>query len=85
MTEMQKEMVERIEKLLTEVQRKEFKEMRDRAANVPGGPGGSMPKGPGGSGPGGLFRAYRYPADFPGFKGEELKPGVKIEEIDLKK
>ncbi len=56
----------------------------------PGGPGGpgrgprggpSGPGGPGGGGPGGIFRSYRYSADFPGLMGKELKPGKKLEEV----
>ncbi len=30
-----------------------------------------------------LFRSYRYPADYPGLKGKELKPGKTVEELEL--
>jgi hypothetical protein len=47
----------------------------------PGGGGGFGPPGaPGGGVPGGMFRAYRYAKDYPGFAGRELKPGQKLEE-----
>jgi hypothetical protein len=46
----QKETDTKLDKILTEEQRKQFKEMRDRPAG-PGGPGGFGP--PGGGGPGG--------------------------------
>jgi spore coat protein CotH len=47
----QKELDEKLDKLLTEDQRKQFKEMKDRSA-PPGGPGGGFgpPGGPGGGG-----------------------------------
>ncbi len=49
-----------------------------------GGPPGGGPGGPGG--PGGrmgnvLFRAVRYPLDFPAFKGKDLKPGKTLVEL----
>jgi hypothetical protein len=28
-----------------------------------------------------VFRAYRYPADYAGLKGKELKPGKALEEL----
>jgi hypothetical protein len=34
--------------------------------------------GPGGGGPGGLFRSYRYAADYPAFEGKTLAPGEKL-------
>ena len=45
----------------------------------PGGPG----RGPGGrgGGPGGIFRCYRYAADFAGLVGKDLKPGKKLDEV----
>jgi hypothetical protein len=77
---LQKETDDKLDKIMTEEQRKQFKEMRDRG---PGGLGGPiMMAGPG---PGGLFRSYRYPVDHPAFVGKVLKPGPKIEELDMKK
>ncbi len=67
--DLQKELDGKLEKLLTEDQRKAFKEMRERR------PGG---------GPGGMFRSYRFTEDFPGLVGKDLKPGKKIEELDGK-
>lgn len=56
---LQKDIDEKIEQMLTEDQRKQWKEMKDRAAGGPGGfpgpggPGGGFPGGPGGGFPGG--------------------------------
>jgi hypothetical protein len=55
------------------------------AGGPPGGPPGGGRGGPGGRGfggpPGGLFRSYRYAADYAGLAGKELKPGRKLEEV----
>jgi Spy/CpxP family protein refolding chaperone len=69
--ELQKDVDARLEKLLTEEQRKQLKDMATR------GPGG----GGFGPGPGGMFRAYRFGEDFAGLKGKELQPGKKLEEL----
>jgi hypothetical protein len=47
------------------------------------GPGFRPPGGPGGpgGGPGGIFRCYRYGADFAGLMGKDLKPGKKLDEV----
>jgi hypothetical protein len=68
----------KLDKVLDEKQRKQFKEMRatDRGLPRGGSPGGGF----GPPGGGGIFRATRYPADYPGLKGRELKPGKTIEE-----
>jgi hypothetical protein len=53
--------------------------MRDKGAKLPkfpGPPGGFGP--PGG---GGIFRATRYPTDYAGLKGRELRPGETIERL----
>jgi hypothetical protein len=50
--------------------------MRDKAEGPPKPP---PPAGPPGGG--GIFRATRYPADYVGLKGRELKPGQTIEEM----
>lgn len=48
----------------------------------PGGPGGGPGGGgPGGGGPGGIFRCYRYAADYAGLQGKELTPGKKLDEV----
>jgi hypothetical protein len=99
--DLQKEADRRIEKLLTDDQRKKLKEMKDEFARggPPGGPGGpgGRPGGPGGAGgpppslfngpPGGasLFRAYKYAADYSGLAGRDLKPGATVEETEKSK
>lgn len=45
-----------------------------------GPPGMGGPGGPGG-GPGGIFRSYRYAADYPGLAGRTLTPGKKLDEV----
>jgi hypothetical protein len=73
---LQKEAEARLDRILDERQRTQFKGMRDKK---PGPPGPVGPPGlPGG---GGIFRATRYPADYPGLKGRELKPGKTVEEM----
>jgi hypothetical protein len=32
-----------------------------------------------------MFRSYRIAADHPALTGKDLKPGPKIEELDMKK
>jgi hypothetical protein len=55
---------------------------RDRGPARDAGPGrdgdGRRGRGPGG-GPGGLFRAFRYTADYPAFEGKTLTPGEKLD------
>ena len=51
-TDLQKELDGKIEKILTDEQKKMMKEMKERGPGGPGGPGGG-PGGPGGRGPGG--------------------------------
>jgi len=48
-----------------------------------GGPGGPPPFG-GPPGGGGVFRVYRYAADYPGLAGRDLKPGKTVEELQPK-
>src|SRR5262249_11531853 len=79
---LQKEAEGKVDKILDEGQRKKFKEMRESKGPIrppwrPGPPGG----GSGPPGGGGIFRATRYPADYAGLKGRELKPGKTIEEM----
>jgi hypothetical protein len=51
--------------------------MKDEKFAGPVGPPG--PQGPPGGG--GIFRATRYPADYAGLRGRELKPGKTVEEL----
>jgi spore coat protein CotH len=65
---LQKEVDGKLEKLLTEEQRKQFKEMKDRGpGGPPGGPGGFGPPGgfPGGPPPGGPAGGPPGPGGFP--------------------
>ena len=90
MATLQKDADTKLDKLFTEDQKKQFKDLR---ANVgrggSGGPGGP-PGGPGGFGgfgqPGGspLFRAYRFTSTFPGLIGKDLTPGKTVEELQAK-
>jgi hypothetical protein len=71
---LQKDADGRVETMLTADQAKQLKEIR--AVFVNGwGPGGSPNLG------NAIFRSYRYAADYPGFKGKELKPGKTVEEL----
>jgi Arylsulfotransferase (ASST) len=71
----------KLDKLLDEKQRKQLKGMGDKDPPRPPGPPGGGFGPPGG---GGIFRATRYPADYPGLKDRELKPGKTIEEMAAK-
>jgi hypothetical protein len=87
---LQKEAEGKLDKVLDEKQRKQFKGMRDtdkgppRRFGAPGGGFGPPGFGFGPPGGGGIFRATRYPADYVGLKGRELKPGKTIEEMVAK-
>jgi hypothetical protein len=72
----QKDAEDKLDKILDEEQNKKFKGMKDKGEGPRPGP---PPMGPAGGG--GIFRATRYPADYVGLKGRELKPGETIEEI----
>ena len=94
---LQKEVDAGLDKVLTDDQKKQLKQMRADflRGGPPGGPGGGGPPGgPGGPGggppaflfagpPGGsaVFRAYRYGPDYPGLAGKDLKPGKTVEEL----
>jgi len=90
--ELQKDLNAKLDKILTEDQRKQFQGLRNSpgGGGMPmgppggfargGGPGGPPGAGGGMGGPPGLFRAYRYPIDHPAFAGRTLKPGKKIED-----
>jgi Spy/CpxP family protein refolding chaperone len=89
--ELQKEIDGKLDKLFTDDQKKQFKELRQNFGR--GGPGGMVRMGPGGPGgfPGGgpgagsaLFRAYRYPPSYPGLAGKDLTPGKTVEELQPK-
>jgi Spy/CpxP family protein refolding chaperone len=77
--ELQKEADDTLAKLFTDDQKKQFKEMRSNVARAPGAPGGPPGFGPQGGSP--LFRAYRFPTNYPGLAGKELTPGKTIEEL----
>ncbi len=97
---LQKEVDAGLDKVLTDDQKKQLKQMRADflRGGPPGGPGGGGPPGgPGGPGggppaflfagpPGGsaVFRAYRYGPDYPGLAGKDLKPGKTVEELQPK-
>jgi hypothetical protein len=78
---LQKEAEGKLDKLLDEKQRAQFKGMRGKGAPKTPGPPGPPGGGFGPPGGGGIFRATRYPADYAGLKGRELKPGKTIEEM----
>jgi DNA-binding MarR family transcriptional regulator len=90
LADLQKSADELLERLLTDDQKKQLKQMREDFARSgpPGGPGrgpGGPPGGPFGGGPPGgtqLFRAYKYAADYPGLAGRSLEPGPTVEEIE---
>jgi Arylsulfotransferase (ASST) len=95
--DLQKTVDEKLAAILKEDQKKQIKRMQDMAKGFAAGPPGPPPGGPPGGlpgfgppggfpgfgppGGGGLFRAPRYAADFPGLKGKELKPGKTVEEL----
>jgi hypothetical protein len=87
--DMQKSVDEKLAAILKDDQKKQLKRMQDMAKGFPAAPPGGLPGfGPPGGFPGfgppgggGLFRAPRYAADFPGLKGKELTPGKTIDEL----
>ncbi len=89
--DLQKQADAKLDTLLKDEQKKQLKEMRAGRGGPggpfggPGGPGGP-PGGPGrpGGGPTGnsLFRAYRYPSNYPGFAGKDLTAGKTIEQLE---
>jgi hypothetical protein len=79
MDELQKAAKDKLDKILDEKQRTQLAGMKeDKSPPRPPGPPGGGAGPPGG---GGIFRATRYPADYPGLKNRELKPGKTIEEL----
>src|SRR5262249_13175042 len=76
---LQKEAEDRIEKALDDKQKKQLRDMRAmvKGGRPPGPPGGGF----GPPGGGAAFRATRYPADYAGLKGRDLKPGKLLEEM----
>ncbi|HSQ55471.1 MAG TPA: hypothetical protein VLM40_06975, partial [Gemmata sp.] len=76
---LQKEAEARLERILDEKQRGQFQGMRGKKPQPPGPGGPPGPQGPPGGG--GIFRATRYPAEYPGLRGRELKPGKTVEEM----
>jgi hypothetical protein len=71
--DLQKAVDARLDKLFTDEQKKQFKQIQQDFAR--GGFGGF---GPGGSS---LFRSYRYAANYPGLKGRDLTPGKTLDEL----
>jgi hypothetical protein len=90
--ELQKEADSTLAKILKEEQKKQLKEVQDGARAFTGGPppGGGpalIGRPPGGFGPLGanaLFRATRYPRNYPGLTGKDLTPGKTVEELQPK-
>jgi hypothetical protein len=92
LAEIQKESDGKLDGLLKDDQKKQFKQMQEFAKGFAGPPGGGPPGGgppgggfPGFGGPGGgtgLFRALRYTPDYPGLAKRELKPTRTIEELE---
>jgi hypothetical protein len=74
--DLQKQVDDQLDKILSADQKKQFKDLRANPGR--GGPGG--PPGIGNA----LFRAYRYPASYPGLAGKELTPGKTLEELQAK-
>jgi hypothetical protein len=77
--EMQKEIDTRLATLLTQDQKQQLQTMQRSAIAGPGGPGRG---GPSGGEP--LFRAVRYPVNYPGCAGRKLVPGKSLEELQPK-
>jgi hypothetical protein len=81
---LQKEAEGKLDKILDEKQRTQLKgkgKGPPKGFGPPPGGGGPPGMGFGRPGGGGIFRATRYPADYAGLKGRELKPGKTIEEM----
>jgi hypothetical protein len=97
LADLQKAADEKLEKLLTDDQKKQFKQAKEdftKGGPPGGGPRGGGPGGPGGPPPGlfngppggaSLFRAYKYAADYPGLAGRDLTPTQTVEEIEKPK
>ena len=97
---LQKEVDSKIQALLDDDQKDQMKQMRAmmarggppgfRPGGPPAGPGapppgpGGPPGPPGGFGGNSVFRAYRYPMDYPGLAGKDLTPGKTVEELERK-
>jgi hypothetical protein len=75
---LQKDVDTRLARILDDGQRKQLKARRGRPK---GFPGGGLFAGFGPPGGGGLFRAPRYAADYPGLAGRKLQPGPTIQEL----
>ncbi len=89
LAELQKDADGKLDKLFTDAQKKQFKQMVQFSKAFQGGPRG--PGGPGGfGGPGffgpqggsGVFRAPRYGPDYPGLAGKKLNASKTIEELE---
>jgi Arylsulfotransferase (ASST) len=77
--ELQSDVEARLDKIMTDEQKQEWKKIRETPPpKMGGGPG------PGGGGPGGmggLFRSTRFGPDHPALKGRDLTPGKRIEDL----
>jgi len=79
LTELQKRVDDKLDKVLTADQKTQFEKMKQdfgRGGSSGSGPGG-IPEGVHGSPPPGVnpvFRALRYGADYPGLAGKDLRP-----------
>jgi hypothetical protein len=86
LAEIQKDADGKLDKLFTDGQKKQFKQMVQFAKAFQGGPrGGGGFGGPGFFGPpggSGVFRAPRYGPDYPGLAGKTLKASKTIEELE---
>jgi hypothetical protein len=78
--EMQKDIDTRLATLLTQEQKQQLETMQRSAIASPGG--GPNRGGPAGGAP--LFRAVRYPANYPGFAGRKWVVGKSLEELQAK-
>jgi hypothetical protein len=83
--DLQKEADGKLNTVLKEEQKKQFKGMQEMMKLfAAGGPLGFGPGGFGGGfGGSPIFRAYRYGRDYPGLAGRDLTPGKTIEELKL--
>jgi len=72
LSRLQKEVTARLDAILSDDQKKQLKA-------TPGAARGFRPGGFGPPGGGGIFRALRYAADYPGLAGRDLTPGKNIE------
>jgi hypothetical protein len=83
---LQKEVDDQVAKILTDEQKQRIKDVENgRFDRLGRGARGGRDRGAGGrrggGGPGGIFRSYRYAADYGAFTGKTLTPGKDLEEV----